>query len=311
MPSVRDYIGYGRSVPEVRWPGGATLALSLVLNYEEGSERSYEMGDGRNEGLGEVPRTVAGDFRDLATESVYEYGSRAGVHRLLRLFGRCQVRCTVFAAAVALERNPAVADAITEAGHEVCAHGWRWCEQWHLSAEEERRQIDAAVASIARTCGTRPVGWYSRWMPSERTRQLLAEEGGFLYDSDAYNDDLPYYVAAGGQIVLVVPYTQTYNDSRFFYGQAGSVAAFYQDCLAAADYLRDEGQTAPRMMSLGLHARLSGQAGRCAGLRDFIRALTERGDVWIATRREIAEWWWEHYPPEAVGIQPGTSGNGR
>ncbi len=306
MPSVRDLIGYGRSVPEVRWPGAAKLALSLVLNYEEGSERSYEMGDGRNEGLGEVPRTVAGDFRDLATESVYEYGSRAGAHRLLRLFSRYQVRCTVFAAALALERNPAVADAITEADHEVCAHGWRWSEQWHLSAEEERRQIDAAVASIARTCGARPVGWYSRWMPSERTRQLLADEGGFLYDSDAYNDDLPYYVTARGKTVLVVPYTLTYNDSRFVYGQAGSVAAFYQDCLAAVDYLREEGQTAPRMMSLGLHARWSGQAGRCAGLRDFIRTVQERGDVWIATRREIAEWWWAHYPPEAVGIQPNT-----
>jgi len=301
---MRDFAGYGRSVPEVCWPGEAKLALSLVLNYEEGSERSHEMGDGRNEGLGEVPRTVEGGYRDLATESVYEYGSRVGAHRLLRLFDGCGVRCTVFAAAVALERNPSVAEAIAAAGHEVCAHGLRWSEQWQLSEEDERRQIDAAVASIARTCGARPVGWYSRWMPSERTRRLLAEEGGFLYDSDAYNDDLPYYVTAGGKAVLVVPYTLTYNDSRFVYGQVGSVAAFYADCLAAVDYLREEGQTAPRMMSLGLHARWSGQAGRAAGLRDFLRSVTGRGDVWIATRREIAEWWWEHYPPEAVDVQP-------
>ena len=301
----RDLVGYGRSVPVVEWPGGASLALSIVVNYEEGSERSYEMGDGTNEGLGEMPRTVAGDFRDLATESVYEYGSRAGAHRLFRLFEQFGIRCTVFAAAVALERNPPVASAIVDAGHEVCAHGWRWSEQWRLSVDEERRQIGLAVGSITQACGTRPVGWDSRWMPSEHTRELLAEEGGFIYDSDAYNDDLPYYVPVADKPFLVVPYTLTHNDARFAYGQTGGVGAFFADCQQAVDYLRGEGGTAPRMMSLGLHARWTGQASRSAGLRDFLRAVQARGDVWIATRREIAEWWWTHYPPEAVGVQHG------
>jgi allantoinase len=300
----RDLIGYGRQVPVVRWPGGARLALSIVVNYEEGSERSHEMGDGANEGLGEVPRSVAGDYRDLGTESVYEYGSRAGAHRLFRLFDQLGVPCTVFAAAVALERNPTVAGAIAEAGHEVCAHGWRWSEQWRLSVEEERRQIGLAVASIERTCGARPVGWYSRWMASEHTRELLAAEGGFAYDSDAYNDDLPYYVPAAGQPFLVVPYTLTYNDSRFAYGQTGSVAAFFGDCQQAVGYLCEEGETAPRMMSVGLHPRWTGQAARCAGLRDFLREVQARGDVWIASRRDIAQWWRTHCPPETVGVQP-------
>jgi peptidoglycan/xylan/chitin deacetylase (PgdA/CDA1 family) len=300
----RDLVGYGRSVPLVRWPGDAKLALSIVLNYEEGSERSYELGDGVNEGLGEVPRGVVGDYRDLGTESVYEYGSRVGAHRMFRLFDRLGVPCTVFASAVALERNLTVAGAIAEAGHEVCAHGWRWLEQWRLSAEEERRQIDLAVVSIERTCGARPVGWYSRWMPSERTRELLASEGGFIYDSDAYNDDLPYYVTADSKPFLVVPYTLTYNDSRFAYGQAGSVAAFFGDCQQAVDYLCEEGESAPRMMSVGLHPRWTGQASRCAGLRHFLQEVQARGDVWIATRCAIAQWWQDHYPPEAVGIQP-------
>lgn len=307
MPPARDLVGYGESVPEVNWPDGARLALSVVLNYEEGSERSHEMGDHANEGLGEVPRGVSGEYRDLATESVYEYGSRAGAHRVLRLLRQLGIRCTIFASAVALERNPAVTAAIVKAGHEVCAHGWRWNEQWLLSAEEERRQIAAAVASITATCGVRPVGWYSRWMPSTRTRELLAAEGGFLYDSDAYNDDLPYYRTAAGKTVLVIPYSLTYNDSRFVYGQSGSVAAFFGDCLQALDYLREEGETRPRMMSIGLHPRWSGQAGRCAGLRDFLRTVQDRGDVWIATRRDIAEWWWDHYPPALVGVQPGTA----
>jgi peptidoglycan/xylan/chitin deacetylase (PgdA/CDA1 family) len=300
---ARDLVGYGRTPPQVHWPGGARLALSLVVNYEEGSERTLP-DDGQNEGLGEVVRAVGAGHRDLATESVYEYGSRAGVHRVLRVLQSYDARCTFFAAAVALERNPEVAAWVREAGHEACSHGWRWSEEWLLSREEERERIDLAVASIARTCGERPVGWYSRWMPSVHTRELLVEEGGFLYDSNAYNDDLPYYVDVGGRPHLVVPYTLTYNDMRFVNGGVGGPADFLDYCRRAVDFLREEGQDAPRMLSIGLHPRFIGQAGRASALRDLLEHVRVAGDVWIATRREIAEWWLAHQPPGG-DVSPG------
>ena len=275
---TRDLVGYGRTPPQVQWPGGARLALSLVVNYEEGSERTLPE-DGENEGLGEVARPVGAEHRDLATESVYEYGSRVGVHRVLRVLERYDARCTFFAAAVALERNPEVAAWVREAGHEPCSHGWRWSEEWLLSREEERERIDLAVASIARTCGERPVGWYSRWMPSVHTRELLVEEGGFLYDSNAY------------------------NDMRFVNGGVGGPADFLDYCRRAVDFLREEGQDAPRMLSIGLHPRFIGQAGRASALRDLLDYVRTAGDVWIATRREIAEWWLANQPPEG-GVSP-------
>lgn len=294
---VRDFIGYGRHVPKVAWPGEARVAVSLVVNYEEGSERSFVHGDGRNEGLGELPRDVGPEYRDLATESVYEYGSRAGIHRLLRLFDSRQVKCTFFAAAVALEKNPEVAAWVREAGHEPCSHGWRWSEQWHWTREEEKERIRLAVDSIQRTCGERPVGWYSRWMPSIHTRELLVEEGGFLYDSDAYNDDLPHYTEVEGKSHLVVPYTLTYNDVRFISGGYGSPSAFFDYLRRALDYLWEEGADQPRMMSIGLHPRWTGQAGRASALREFIDYAQQKGKVWFARRRDIAEIWRSQFPP--------------
>jgi allantoinase len=291
----RDLLGYGRSVPRVEWPGGARVALSLVLNYEEGSERTMPV-DGENEGLGEMARVVGPAYRDLATESVYEYGSRAGVHRLLRLFDRYGVKCTFFGAAVALDRNPEVAAWLQEAGHEPCAHGWRWSEDWLVSRDEEQERIRLAVESIARTCGERPVGWYNRWMPSTHTRELLVEEGGFLYDSNSYSDDLPYYTQVLGRSHLVVPYTLTYNDVRFV--SSGFTPADFLDlCRRGLDYLWEEGAETPKMMSIGLHPRWTGQAARTSALRDLIEHALAKTGVWIATRREIAEWWLEHYPP--------------
>jgi peptidoglycan/xylan/chitin deacetylase (PgdA/CDA1 family) len=294
----RDLVGYGRRPPAVGWPDGARVAVSLVLNYEEGSERTMPV-DGENESLGEVARAVGGGHRDLATESVYEYGSRAGVHRLLRLFDRYGVRCTFFAAAVALERNPDVAAWLREAGHEPCAHGWRWAEEWLLSREEEAARIRRAVESIERTCGERPVGWYSRWMPSEHTRELLVEEGGFLYDSNAYNDDLPYYAQVGGRQHLVVPYTLTTNDLRFTNGTVGGPADFADYCRRALDYLWDEADECPRMMSIGLHPRWTGQPARASALAEFVEHAQAKGGVWFARRRDIAEWWLERSPPAA------------
>lgn len=295
----RDFVGYGRTPPKVPWPDGARVALSLVVNYEEGSERSYAAGDGSNEGLGEVPRHVEPGYRDLATESVYEYGSRAGIHRLMRIFREFEVPCTFFAAAVALEANPSVCAWIREQGHEPCSHGWRWSEDWTLTEDDERERIRRAVASIAETCRERPVGWYNRWMPSVRTRRLLVEEGGFLYDSNAYNDDLPYYVRVGETPHLVVPYSLTYNDSRFVNGSYASPSDFFDYCRRALDLLWDEFDGTPRMMSVGLHPRFAGQAGRASAVRDLVAYALEKGDVWIPTRRDIARWWWEQVPPGA------------
>jgi peptidoglycan/xylan/chitin deacetylase (PgdA/CDA1 family) len=304
---VRDLVGYGRDIPAVEWPGKARVALSIVLNYEEGSERSFSFGDSSNEGLGEIQRHVDNEFRDLATESVYEYGSRAGGHRLLRLFDTMGVPVTVFGAAVALQRNPSIADAIREGGHEVCGHGLRWAEAWRLSPDDEARHIREAVTLIEQVCGERPVGWYDRWMPSPVTRQLLIAEGGFTYDSNAYNDDLPYY-AEGRHLVL--PYTLTYNDVRYVSGSTGSPSDFLDYCIRAFDYLWEEGATHPRMMSVGLHARWSGQPGRTSAVRDFLRHAADRGEVWFARRRDIADWWHSHYPPAPAPTQAGVDVQG-
>jgi peptidoglycan/xylan/chitin deacetylase (PgdA/CDA1 family) len=215
---ARDLVGYGREVPRVVWPEQARIAVNFVINYEEGSE--VQMGaDGRNEAiLGEMALGLESSYRDLALESVYEYGSRAGIWRLQRLFDAREVPVTVFAGAVAVERNPEVAAWLRDSAHEICSHGWRWEEVWRLSRDEEREHIEAAVASFEATCGRRPLGWYCRYGPSVHTRELLLEVGGFEYDADAYNDDLPYFVQVLGRRHLVVPYTFTYNDARFVTG---------------------------------------------------------------------------------------------
>jgi peptidoglycan/xylan/chitin deacetylase (PgdA/CDA1 family) len=300
MTPERDFVGYGRNPPGIGWPDGAKVALNFAINYEEGSERSHAFGDDRNEGLAELAREFPAGVRDLAAESVYEYGSRAGIWRLARLFDEREVAVTLFASAVALERNPAVGEWIAERGHDVCAHGWRWEEHWTLSPEEERQHIALAVESIERTCGARPVGWYCRYGPSVVTRELLVDEGGFLYDSDSYADDLPYLVDVRGHPHLVLPYTFTYNDVRYVSGTGfGSPADFVDLCRRALDELRSEGAAGtPKMMSIGLHPRWSGQAGRAAGLRDFLEYALGCGDVWIARRRDIAAWWLQNAPAD-------------
>ncbi len=204
----------------------------------------------------------------------------------------------MFAAAQALERNLDAASWIAEAGHDVCCHGYRWAEQWKMSAEEERELIDRAVASITETTGRRPLGWYSRWMPSSRTRALLAAEGGFVYDSDAYNDDIPYYVTAADRPYLVVPYSVTYNDSFYAYGQLTSPSDFVDYCKRGLDYLRHEDDGVPRMMSVGLHARLSGQAARASAVEEFLEYACSLDDVWVTRRGDIAEHWLREFPSQ-------------
>lgn len=289
----RNFVGYGRQTPRVVWPEGAKVAVNLVVNYEEGSEYSKPAGDDRNEGLAEINYSMESEYRDLSVESVYEYGSRAGVWRLLRLFDEYDLKSTFFACAVALQRNPGVGQWLQESGHEACAHGWRWEEHWLLDRETERQHIRWAIESIEASCGTRPLGWYCRYGPSVHTRELLVEEGGFVYDADAYNDDLPYLVDVQGTQHLVVPYSLTYNDVRYVLPQGyGGPSDFFDQCRRGLDELWREGAAGyPKMMSIGLHPRVAGQAARTSALREFVEHALEKGDVWFARRLDIAQWW--------------------
>ena len=294
---TRDFVGYGRKVPRVRWPRDARIAISVVLNYEEGSEYSHPAGDKRNDGLQEVIYAMDPKYRDLAAESVFEYGSRTGVWRFERLVTEFKIPITFYACAVALERNPEVAAWVREAQHEPCSHGWRWEEVWRLSREEESDHIHRAIESLTATCGVRPQGWYCRYGPSVHTRELLVEEGGFLYDSDAYNDDLPYYVKVKGKQHLIVPYSFTYNDARFgLLPGYGSPGDFVDTLKRGFDQLYVEGETHPRMMSIGLHPRLIGQATRIAALREFLDYARSKDRVWFTRRIDIANWWHAHHP---------------
>ena len=293
----RDFVGYGRRQPKVVWPNNAKVAVNLVVNYEEGSEYSKPAGDDRNEGLAEISYMLSPQYRDLCAESVYEYGSRAGIWRLLRLFDEYKVKVTFFACAVALERNPEVGQWIQESGHEPCSHGWRWSEHWRFSREEEKQHLRWAIESITKTCGERPLGWYCRYGASVHTRELVVEEGGFVYDSDVYNDDFPSFTQVNGKRHLVVPYTLAYNDARYIVAQGyGSPTDFFDSCKRGLDELWREGAAGyPKMMSIGLHPRWAGQAGRTSGLREFIEYAMGKGDVWLARRIDIARWWLEHH----------------
>ena len=292
----RDFVGYGQDVPKVFWPDGARVAVNLVIGYEEGAEFSYSAGDGRAEAQAEIqyPKDLA-DF-DTATESVFQYGSRAGVWRLFRLLEEFELQCTMLGCAAAYELNRAVGRHVQAAGHEPAGHGWRWDNLYTLSREEERANLRRAIESIEQTCGERPRGWYSRTLPSRNTRELLVEEGGFVYDSDAFDDDLPYFVEVGGNRHLILPYTMVQNDSRFMPGQGYSDPfSFFDHCKRAYDYLWDEGATRPRMMSIGLHARWAGQPARASAVKEFIEYALGKGDVWFARRIDIANWWIDHH----------------
>jgi putative urate catabolism protein len=301
MPYPRDLIGYGADPPHANWPDGARIAVQIVMNYEEGSEYSIPDGDESSElYLTEVPgATVGPHTRDLIVESVYEYGSRAGFWRLMKMFAERKIGVTVFGAALALERNPEAARAIAQAGHEVCSHGWRWIGFQHMDVDEERRQMARAVASIEKTIGQRPLGWYCRYAPSENTRRLVVEEGGFLYDSDAYNDDLPYWVRVGEKPHLVIPYTLDVNDMKFSVPPGfTSPSGYFEYMKDAFDVLYAEGKARPKMMSVGLHTRLAGRPGRAAALERFLDYVLEHKRVWIPRRVDIARHWIAEHPSE-------------
>ena len=289
----RDLIGYGSTPPDANWPGSAQLALQFVINYEEGGENSIVHGDTGSEAfLSEINGAESWPGqRHPSMESIYEYGSRVGVWRLLKLFKQKQLPLTVFAVGMALERNPAVADMALEHGHEICSHGYRWIDYRHVSESVEREHIQKTVEIITRLTGERPLGWYTG-RTSENTRRLVVEEGGFLYDADSYDDDLPYWTRVGDRSHLVVPYTLDNNDMRFATPQGfNSGEQFFAYLRDAFDTLYAEGATLPRMMSVGLHCRLVGRPGRIRALERFIDYVRSFDRVWICKREDIARYW--------------------
>ena len=289
--TVRDFAGHRDRVPDVRWPGAAGLAVSVVVNVEEGSELSLGDGDIRNEGIYEAVEEVEG-ARDLCMESHFEYGPRAGWPRIRAALRDRGLPATLNACGRALERTPWIAQEAVLDGHEIAAHGYRWERHVHMGEAEERRAIARAVAAIEATSGAPPLGWHTRSATSLRTRDLLLEQGGFLYDSNAYNDDLPYVVESSVGEHVVLPYAFDTNDMRFF-NRGGFVFAsdFSRYCIEAFDRLRAEARTAPRMLSIGLHTRIIGRPGRIGGLEAFLDHAMEPGDVWFATRAQIARHW--------------------
>lgn len=293
---ARDLVGYGPHPVDPRWPGGARVALNLVLNYEEGGENTPLDGDPASEAfLHEVigaPPTVG--RRNLNTESMFEFGSRVGFWRVHRTVTARRVPLTVFAVGQALERNPAAARAMTEAGWEIASHGWRWIDYADVPEDVEREHLERSVATIERLCGSRPVGWYTG-RGTEATRRLVVEDGGFLYDSDSYADELPYWVRVSGRDHLIVPYTLDANDFKFLLVNGFVTAAEFAEYLIdSLDQLREEGG---RMMSVGLHCRIVGRPGRTAGLARFLDHVEQCGDVWVTTRADIAHHWHAHHRP--------------
>jgi allantoinase len=266
------------------------------VNFEAGSERHIIEGDEGSETYGEFAAYGVPPKRDLAMDSIFEYGSRVGVWRLLNVFHKHVAKVTFFATAKALEVNPALARKIVEDGHEICAHGYKWVEHYTMEKEEERASIRFAVEKIKEITGERPYGWYCR-EPSVNTIEILVEEGGFLYDSDAYNDDLPYYFRLGRKHLLIIPYTPDANDFHFFANRFPNAEDFYTYLKDTFNQLYEEGEHNPKMMSVGLHDRISGRPGRIVAVKRFLEYMSGFKDAWVARRVDIARWWLEHYPP--------------
>jgi allantoinase len=288
---TRDFLGYGGRPPDPQWPGGARLAVCVVVNVEEGAELALSSGDDRNEKVYEISQEVVG-VPDLCMETHFEYGTRAGYWRIMDLLDRLEVPVTLNACGRAIERSPWLAADAVRRGHEICAHGYRWEGHAQMSEGEERVLIARAVKAIAEAAGRPPVGWHTRSACSPNTRRLLVE-AGFLYDSDAYSDDLPFFVEVQGRRHLVVPYSFDTNDMHFHQEPQRFVTGddFARYVTDAFDWLWREGQTEPKMMSVGLHLRMIGRPGRIGGLERVLEHMKRRGGVWFARREQIARHW--------------------
>lgn len=301
MPQTypRDMVGYGRQVPDPQWPNQARIAVQFVINYEEGGENCILHGDTASEAyLSEVVGTPAlPGVRNLNMESLYEYGSRAGFWRLHRIFTSRHIPVTVYGVAMAMARNPDAVAAMVEADWELASHGYRWIDYQYVGEEIEREHIQKAIAIHTQVAGTRPLGFYQGRV-SPNTRRLVVEEGGFLYDSDTYADDLPYWIHDYGKPHLVIPYTLDNNDMKFGTAQGyNSGDQFFAYLRDAFDVLYAEGETAPKMMSIGLHCRLAGRPGRAAALQRFLDYVQQHDRVWLCRRIEIAQHWHTYHTP--------------
>lgn len=293
----RNLRGYANQYPDVRWPDNARLAVSFVLNVEEGAELSIASGDPRNEAVQETIQRVEG-APDLCMESHFEYGSRVGYWRICGEIDRHGIPLTLNVCSRALEKTPWIAEHAVRQGYEICCHGYRWEAHANYPEAEERALIAKAVKIIKDLAGKPPAGWHTKSSPSVNTRRLLVEHGGFLYDSDAYNDDAPHYVQVSGKPHLLLPYSFDTNDMRFWDGYAFTRAKDFADyCIDAFDRLWEEGAEAPRMMSIGLHTRIIGKPGRIGGLPMVIKHMQQRGRAWFARREDIARHWLKVSPP--------------
>jgi peptidoglycan/xylan/chitin deacetylase (PgdA/CDA1 family) len=290
----RDLAGYRGAPPNPRWPGGARVAVSLVVNFEEGGEFAVSDGDPVNEGIYETAHRLEGP--DPCIESHFEYGTRAGWWRIMDLFDTHGVKVTVSSCGRAVERSPELARDAVARGHEVSAHGWRWESHAGMEEAAERQAIARTIAAIAQATGQRPVGWHTRSATSLNTRRLLVEDGGFLYDSDAYNDDLPYDLTVAGKRHIVIPYAFDTNDMQFYNAARFRGADFADYVIAAFDWLVREGETAPKMMSIGLHLRIVGRPARMVALDRILSHITSSGAAWIAPRVHIAKHWLATFP---------------
>ena len=292
----RNMIGYGSKQIKVVWPNNAKLALQIVLNYEEGGENSVLHGDKYSETfLSEIIGAQPIKGRHINMESFYEYGSRRGFWRLHKLFSEKKIPITIFGVAMALERNPEICEAIKNGDYEVASHGWRWIDYQNIKKSVEKKHMQLAIKTIKKIFGKRPLGWYTgRCSPN--TRELVFKEGGFLYDSDSYSDDLPYWEYRKNKKQLIIPYTLDNNDMRFATNQGfNSGDQFYTYLKDSFDALYEEGKTHPKMMSIGLHCRLIGRPGRIQSLKRFLDYVLKFKDIWICKRIDIAKHWIKNY----------------
>ncbi len=293
----RNMIGYGSKNFKVVWPNKARLALQIVLNYEEGAENCVLHGDKYSEAfLSEIIGAKPIKGRHINMESIYEYGSRRGFWRLHKLFKEKKIPITIFGVAMALERNPEICKAIKNGNYEVASHGWRWIDYQNIKKSIEKKHMQLSIKTIKKIFGKRPLGWYTgRCSPN--TRDLVINEGGFLYDSDSYSDDLPYWEYRNKKKQLIIPYTLDNNDMRFATNQGfNSGEQFYNYLKDSFDTLYEEGKSSPKMMSIGLHCRLIGRPGRIQSLKKFLNyVLKFKKNVWICKRVDIAKHWIKNY----------------